>query len=98
MNILPISIINGISWSSILFSVSSDFLSRINPTKSIILSKIQKTEYINIELLEKEVIEAKKICLKNKWATIDVTKKSIEEVAATVLEYYKIFQRRNNDK
>ena len=30
--------------------------------------------------------------------TIDVTKKSIEEIAATVLEYYKIFKRRKNDK
>jgi len=36
--------------------------------------------------------------LKNKWVTIDVTKKSIEEIAATVLEYYKIFKKRNNDK
>ena len=45
-----------------------------------------------------KVIQAKKICLKNKWVTIDVTKKSIEEIAATVLEYYKIFKKRNNDK
>ena len=35
----------------------------------------------------------KKICFKNNWVTIDVTKKSIEEIAATVLEYYKIFKK-----
>jgi len=52
----------------------------------------------DIELLKKEVIEAKRICLKNKWVTIDVTKKSIEEIAATVLEYYKIYRRKNYDK
>ena len=69
---------------------------RISRLKS--LKEKKQTEYINIELLEKEVVEAKKICLKNKWVTIDVTKKSIEEIAATVLEYYKIFKRRNNDK
>ena len=56
-----------------------------------------KTDYIDIEFLEKEVEEARKICLKNNWVTIDVTKKSIEEIAATVLEYYKIFKR-NYDK
>ena len=28
----------------------------------------------------------------------DVTKKSIEEIAATVLEYFKIFKKNNNDK
>jgi regulator of PEP synthase PpsR (kinase-PPPase family) len=69
---------------------------RISRLKS--LKERNKTEYINIDHLKKEVVEAKKICLKNSWVTIDVTKKSIEEVAATVLEYYKIFKKRNNDK
>ena len=62
-------------------------------------SRIIKSEEDRfIELLEKEVVEAKRICLKNNWVTIDVTKKSIEEIAATVLEYYKIFKNKNNDK
>jgi len=69
---------------------------RISRLKS--LKEKNKTGYINIELLEKEILQAKKICIKNNWVTIDVTKKSIEEIAATVLEYYKIFQRSNNDK
>ena len=45
-------------------------------------------------MLKKEITEAKIICSKNKWSTIDVTKKSIEEIAATALEYLKIY--RNN--
>ena len=65
---------------------------RISRLKS--LKEKNKTGYIDIELLEKEVIEAKRICLKNNWVTIDVTKKSIEEIAATVLEYYKIFKKK----
>ena len=77
---------------------SPERLQQIRTSRLKSLKEKNKTEYINIELLEKEVIEAKKICLKNKWVTIDVTKKSIEEIAATVLEYYKIFKRRNNDK
>ena len=39
---------------------------------------------MSFELLKKEVQEAKKICVRNQWSTIDVTKKSIEEIAATV--------------
>ena len=49
-----------------------------------------------MEYLKKEVKAAKAICIKNNWTTIDVTKKSIEEIAATVLEYYKIFKK--NDR
>ena len=77
---------------------SPERLQQIRTSRLKSLKENNKTEYINIELLEKEVMDAKKICLKNKWVTIDVTKKSIEEIAATVLEYYKIFKRRNNDK
>ncbi len=77
---------------------SPERLQQIRTSRLKSLKEKNKTEYINIELLEKEIIEAKKICLKNKWVTIDVTKKSIEEIAATVLEYYKIFKRKNNDK
>ena len=62
------------------------------------ITKARKTEYIDIEMLEKEILQAKKICIKNNWVTIDVTRKSIEEIAATVLEYYKIFKKKNNDK
>ena len=77
---------------------SPERLQQIRTSRLKSLKENNKTEYINIELLEKEVMDAKKICLKNKWVTIDVTKKSIEEIAATILEYYKIFKRRNNDK
>ena len=76
---------------------SPERLQQIRTSRLKALKEKNKTEYIDIELLENEVIEAKKICKKNRWVTIDVTKKSIEEIAATVLEYYKIFQRRNND-
>ncbi len=69
---------------------------RISRLKS--LKEEKKTDYIDLEFLTKEVAEAKKICTRNKWPTIDVTKKSIEEVAATVLEYYKMFKIKKNDR
>ena len=49
-----------------------------------------------IDMLKKEIEEAKKVCTRNKWATIDVTKKSIEEIAATALEYLKIFKKKES--
>ena len=66
-----------------------------SPTRTSRLQSLKEnrsTNYIDIEVLKKEIEEAKKICARNKWSTIDVTKKSIEEIAATALEYLKIFK------
>ena len=65
-------------------------ISRLNALKEKSL-----TDYVDINHLKKEIEEARKICTKNRWATIDVTKKSIEEIAATAIEYLKIFRKRN---
>ena len=65
-------------------------ISRLNSIK-----EKNKTSYTDIDLLKAEIEEARKICFQNKWSTIDVTKKSIEEIAATALEYLKIFKQKN---
>ena len=73
---------------------SPERLQQIRTSRLQSLKENKLTNYINIEALKKEITEAKIICSKNKWSTIDVTKKSIEEIAATALEYLKIFRRR----
>ncbi|MDA9654839.1 kinase/pyrophosphorylase [Pelagibacteraceae bacterium] len=77
---------------------SPERLQQIRMSRLNALKEKQETEYIDIDLLKKEVTDAKHICLKNEWSTIDVTKKSIEEIAATALEYLKIFKKRNDNK
>ena len=71
---------------------SPERLQQIRASRLQSLKENKSTNYINIEVLKKEIAEAKKICYRNKWSTIDVTKKSIEEIAATALEYLKIFR------
>ena len=71
---------------------SPERLQQIRTSRLQSLKEKKSTNYINIEVLKKEIAEAKKICYRNKWSTIDVTKKSIEEIAATALEYLKIFR------
>ena len=73
---------------------SPERLQQIRTSRLQSLKENKLTNYINIEMLKKEITEAKIICSKNKWSTIDVTKKSIEEIAATALEYLKIFRKR----
>ena len=72
---------------------SPERLQQIRTSRLQSLKEKKSTNYINIDMLKREVTEAKKICTRNKWSTIDVTKKSIEEIAATALEYLKIFRK-----
>ena len=73
---------------------SPERLQQIRASRLQSLREKRSTNYVNIEVLKKEIEQAKKICFKNKWSTIDVTKKSIEEIAATALEYLKIFRKK----
>jgi hypothetical protein len=58
------------------------------------MSTIKETEnikYINIENIKKEIKEAKKTFQKYKWPTIDVTRKSVEETAASIIKIHEIY-------
>ncbi len=43
-------------------------------------------EYVDLEAVEKELVWARRICNARGWPVIDVTRRSIEETAATVLK------------
>ena len=54
------------------------------------LKEQEKTNYTNFEKIFKEVEEAKKIFKKYNWPTVDITRKSVEETAASVIKIYEI--------
>ena len=54
------------------------------------LREKENTNYTNIRKIEKEIRDAKKTFAKYKWPTIDVTRKSVEETAASVIKIYEI--------
>ena len=58
------------------------------------LKEKENTNYTNINKIEKEINEAKKTFTKYKWPTIDVTRKSVEETAASIIKIYEI--KKNN--
>ena len=58
------------------------------------MNTIKETEnikYTNIENIKKEIEEAKKTFQKYKWPAIDVTRKSVEETAASVIKIHEIY-------
>jgi hypothetical protein len=55
------------------------------------LRETQNKKYTNIENIKKEVVEAKKTFQKYKWPSIDVTRKSVEETAASIIKIHEIY-------
>ena len=56
------------------------------------LKETENKSYTNLDKIKKEVDEAKKTFKKYKWPTIDVTRKSVEETAASVIKIYEIYK------
>jgi len=54
------------------------------------LKEKENTNYTNINKIEKEISDARKTFIKYKWPTIDVTRKSVEETAASIIKIYEI--------
>ena len=55
------------------------------------LKETENTKYIDIETIRNEIEEAKKTFKKYKWPMIDVTRKSVEETAASIIKIYEIY-------
>ena len=56
------------------------------------LKETESKSYTNIEKITKEVNDAKNTFRKYKWPTIDVTRKSVEETAASIIKIYEIYK------
>ena len=56
----------------------------------------KKYRICNLEKIKKEVDNAKKIIQKYNWPVIDVTRKSVEETAASVIKIYEITKKMVN--
>ena len=54
------------------------------------LKENENTDYTNLEKIKEEVENSKKIFRKNQWPTIDVTRKSVEETAASIIKIIEI--------
>jgi hypothetical protein len=56
------------------------------------LKETQNKSYTSLDEIKKEVEDAKKTFRKYKWPMIDVTRKSVEETAASIIKIYEIFK------
>ncbi len=74
-------------------TIDADRLIQIRRNRLISMKHQENCNYVSYEQVVEEISEMKKICAKNRWPTIDVTQKSVEEIAATIIQF---FNRKNN--
>ena len=55
------------------------------------LKETENIKYTNIDNIKKEIEEAKKTFRKYRWPFIDVTRKSVEETAASIIKIHEIY-------
>ena len=56
------------------------------------LKETENKSYTDLDKIKKEVDDAKNTFKKYKWPTIDVTRKSVEETAASIIKIYEIYK------
>jgi len=55
------------------------------------LKETENRKYTSIESIKKEIMDAKKTFQKYRWPSIDVTRKSVEETAASIIKIHEIY-------
>tara|TARA_B100000427_G_scaffold303059_1_gene287351 strand:+ start:1088 stop:1918 length:831 start_codon:yes stop_codon:yes gene_type:complete len=53
-----------------------------------LLDQDENTDYVDLDMVSKEITEARRVFSKYEWPVINVTRKSIEETAANVIQLY----------
>ena len=57
------------------------------------LKETENRSYTNLENIKMEVSQAKNTFKKYNWPSIDVTRKSVEETAASIIKIYEIYKK-----
>ena len=74
-------------------STEPERLADIRKNRMSSLKETENKSYTDIEKIKKEVDDAKKTFKKYKWPVIDVTRKSVEETAASIIKIYEIYKK-----
>ena len=56
------------------------------------LKETENKSYTDLEKIKSEVDQARNTFKKYKWPVIDVTRKSVEETAASIIKIYEIYK------
>ena len=76
--------------------VEANRLSDIRSNRLEIMKEINIPNYSNLNFVSEEVEKSKKLFKKYSWPVVDVTRKSVEETAATIIKIFDIKKEKKN--
>lgn len=69
-------------------TISAERLVQIRKSRLASINHDQETRYTDLDLVKEELGEARKFFTRHHWPVIDVTRKSVEETAAIIIQHY----------
>ena len=88
---IPLDVINSKTLCVVGLTTEAERLFDIRRNRLSSLKENEASDYINLEKIRDEVEQSKRIFKKNKWPIIDVTRKSVEETAASIIKIHEIY-------
>lgn len=68
--------------------ISPERLVQIRKSRLVSLHENRDTDYVDIDAIKAEVLEARKLFNQQQWPVIDVTRRSVEETTAKIMQLY----------
>ncbi len=69
-------------------TTSTERLVQVRKNRLMSLNEDAETEYVDPDLIKTETADARRLFARQKWPVLDVTRRSIEEVASAILNLY----------
>ena len=92
-NSIPITLKKNPKMACVIgLSTEAERLVDIRKNRMNSLRETENKSYTDLENIKKEIDQAKNTFRKYKWPTIDVTRKSVEETAASIIKIYEIYK------
>lgn len=74
------------------FTISPERLVQIRKARLLSLKEATSRDYVDSEAIRTEITDAKRLFARQNWPIIDVSRRSIEEVATTILNLYQDYR------
>lgn len=77
-------------------TIGPEVLLQIRRNRLLSINSMDETSYTDLEVIKEELLEARRLFSKYNWPVIDVTRRSVEETSATIIQHFQ--HRRDKQK
>lgn len=78
-------------------TTAAERLIQIRQNRILMLQQDDRIAYVDPEEVKRELMEARRLFTRKRWPVIDVTRRSIEETAAAIMQLYTTFREKREE-